>query len=253
MRLKDKVCIITGGGQGLGKEYSLHFAREGAKVVVAEINWEKAQQTAQEITKAGGDAFAVRTDVSDEASTQKMAKETVDRYGRIDVLVNNAAIYYGIGWRAAEDLKVEEWDRMLRVNVIGTWLCCKAVFPYMKKQGKGKIVNISSGVVWAGVPRLLHYTASKGAVVSMTRALAVEWSKYNILVNSAAPGYTMTEASLKLAEEEPESKPLVLAKQCIKRLAEPRDIVGAVLFLASADSDFITGQNISVDGGQVLR
>ena len=182
-----------------------------------------------------------------------MARKTVERFGSIDVLVNSAAIFYDLRLAPPEDLKVEEWDRVLRVNITGTWLACKAVFPYMKRQGKGKIVNISSDVAFVGVPGFLHYVSSKGGVVAMTRALAMEWGQYNINVNSIAPGYTMTEAALKKVKEDPESKNFVLKRQCFKRLGKPEDIVGAVIFLASDDSNWITGQNLCVNAGQILR
>jgi len=182
-----------------------------------------------------------------------MAKKAFEYFGSIDILVNTAAIYYDLRLAPPEDLTVEEWDKVLRVNLIGTWLVCKAVFPFMKKQGRGKIVNISSDVAFAGVPGFLHYVSSKGGVIAMTRALAMEWGVYNINVNSAAPGYTMTDASLKKVKEVPESKEYVLVRQCFKRLGQPEDIIGIVVFLASEDSNWITGQNICVDGGQILR
>lgn len=253
MMLKEKVAIITGSGQGLGKEFAKRFAKEGSKVVVADINIETAKIVAQEIKKVGGKAIAIKTDVSNEESVDEMAKKTFDHFGQIDILVNTAAIYYNLRLAPPEELKVEEWEKVLRVNLIGSWLTSKAVFPYMKKQGKGKIVNISSDVAFAGVPGFLHYVSSKGGVIAMTRALAMEWGKYNINVNSAAPGYTMTDASLKKVKEAPESKEYVLTRQCFKRLGQPGDIIGTVVFLASEESDWITGQNICVDGGQILR
>lgn len=253
MMLKEKVTIITGSGQGLGKEFAKRFSKEGSKVVIADINYERAKIAAQEILNSGGKAIAIKTDVSNEESVNEMAKKTIEHFGSIDILVNTAAIYYNLRLAPPEDLKVEEWERVLRVNLIGTWLACKAVFPYMKKSSKGKIVNISSDVVFAGVPGFLHYVSSKGGVVAMTRALAMEWGKYNINVNSVAPGYTMTDASLKKVKEAPESKDYVLTRQCFKRLGQPGDIIGTVVFLASEDSDWITGQNICVDGGQILR
>jgi NAD(P)-dependent dehydrogenase (short-subunit alcohol dehydrogenase family) len=251
--IKEKVAIITGSGQGLGKEFAKRFAEESAKVVVADINFERAKSTVQEIEDSGGKAIAIKTDVSKEDSVKKMAKEAIDCYGSIDILVNAAAIYYDLRLAPPEELTVEEWDRVLRVNLIGSWLACKAVFPYMKKQSKGKIINISSDVAFAGVPGFLHYVSSKGGIIAMTRALAMEWGKYNINVNSVAPGYTMTSASLKKVKEAPDSKDFVLARQCFKRLGQPEDIIGIGVFLASEDSDWITGQNICVDGGQILR
>lgn len=253
MLLKEKVAIITGSGQGLGKAFAKRFAEEGAKVVVADINFETAKTVSREIEKSRGIAIPIETDVANEESVHKMAKEAIDNFRNIDILVNTAAIYYNLRLAPPEELKVEEWERVLRVNLIGSWLACKAVFPYMKKQGKGKIINISSDVAFAGVPGFLHYVSSKGGVIAMTRALAMEWGKYNINVNSVAPGYTMTDASLKKVKEVPESKEFVLTRQCFKRLGQPGDIIGTVVFLASEESDWITGQNICVNGGQVLR
>lgn len=253
LKLDGNVAIITGSGRGLGREFALSFAKEGAKLVIAELVFENGQRVADEIRAIGGESIAVRTDVSDEKSIEETVRKTVETYGRIDALVNNAAMFYGVKPTPAEDLKPEDWDRMLRVNVTGQWLCARAVFPYMKKNGRGKIINISSDIIWSGATGLLHYTASKGAVMALTMGLASEWGQYNINVNSVAPGLTMTEAGLKFAEATPDVGERTVARQCLKRLEQPGDLAGIVVFLASADSDFITGQNICVNGGQVRR
>ncbi len=252
-RLKDKVAIITGAGRGLGRAYALRFAGEGAKVAIPDIIFENAQKVVKEIEAKGGQALALHTDVSDETSTQEMARKTVERFGKIDVLVNNAAIYYGSGGRPWDSLSVEEWDRMFAVNVKGTWLCCKAIVPHMQNQGKGKVINIMSTTVGGspGCEFLFHYASSKGAMVPMTRLLARALGDWNINVNCLCPGLTATEASLEMPGQPPEGVfSIVDKKRCIKRSEQPEDVVGAAVFLASDDSDFISGQILVVDGGE---
>ncbi len=253
MKLKDKVAIVTGGGRGIGRAYALRFADEGAKVVVAEIVAENAQKVADEIKAKGGEALAVHTDVSSEASTTEMAKKTIEQFEKIDILLNNAAIYYGIGVKRWDDWAPEDWDRMYAVNVKGGWLCSKAVVPQMITQGKGKIINIASGTADMGYAGLLPYTCSKGAVMAMTRAIARSLGRYNINVNCISPGYTMSEASVEMPGYSEKGTEMMVQAQALRRAEQPEDLVGTAVFLAGEDSDFITGQTISVDGGSVMR
>jgi len=162
MRLKDRVIIVTGAGQGIGREFALGFSQEGAKIVIAEINYDKAQEVAKEIEKSGGEALALKTDVSSERDTRDMARKAVEKFGRIDVLVNNAAIFYGLEMKPFDEVSEEDWDKVMAVNVKGAWQCAKAVFLRMKEQGKGKIINIASDVFTLGIPFLVHYVTSKG-------------------------------------------------------------------------------------------
>ena len=249
MRLKDKVVIVTGSARGLGKEYALQFSREGAKLVVCDIL--DCGETAKEIEAKGGEVLSLQTDVSSEKSTIEMAKKTSERFGGIDVLVNNAAIYAGSVHKPFYEFTVEEWDKLMSVNLRGMFLCCKAVFPYMKERGKGKIVNISSNTAFLGVPFLIHYVTSKGGVIAFTRAMARELGDYNINVNAVAPGLTMTKAAVDMTSEAVIE--WAVAAQCFKRRQQPEDLAGPVIFLSSEESDFITGQILVVDGGSILH
>lgn len=249
MKLKDKVVIVTGSARGLGREYALRFSSEGAKVVVCDVL--DCGETAREIESRRGEVLSLITDVSSEESTIEMAKKTFERFGRIDVLVNNAAIFGGIVLKPFYEITVDEWDKLMAVNLKGIWLCCKAVFPFMKEQGKGKIINVASAVAFSGVPEFIHYTTSKGGVVSFTRALARALGDYNINVNAIAPGLIQTKATLDMAP--PELIEASIAGQCFKWRQEPEYLVGTVVFLASEESDFITGQTIVVDGGGILH
>lgn len=250
MRLKDKVAIVTGSAQGIGKAYAMKLSQEGAKIVIADIL--DAEGVQLEIEGKGGKAMAIHTDVSDEASTEEMAKKTIERFGRIDILINNAAMFANIVTKPFYEITPEEWDNVMSVNLKGIFLCCKAVYPQMKKQGKGKIINIASGVFFKGLPFFLHYVTSKGGVIGFTRSIAREVGDEGICVNSLAPGYTVTE----LSEESEHDQGVinaVLASRCFKRQATPKDLLGTLIFLASDDSDFITGQTIVVDGGATMH
>jgi 3-oxoacyl-[acyl-carrier protein] reductase len=250
--LKDKVAIITGAGRGLGKEFALRFAREGARLLLPDISLERAEDTAKEIKAMGGEAAAMPTDISEEKDTQKMAEEVVRLYGRVDILLNNAARYYGVGRREWNEWSVEDWDRMFEINVRGTYLCCKAVGPLMIKAGKGKIINIASDVfrVPGGV-NLLAYSCSKAAVYAMTQTLARALGPHGINVNSIAPGLTATEASTG-QDGNVGSFEATIEMQAIKRREEPADLPGAAVFLASEDSDFVTGHYLVVNGGSAM-
>jgi NAD(P)-dependent dehydrogenase (short-subunit alcohol dehydrogenase family) len=243
MVLKDKVAIVTGGGIGLGRAYCKALAAAGAKVVVADIQSDAAGTVADEV-----DGIAVKVDVTSEKETQAMAARAIEAYGAIDLLVNKAGMYSSIQKRPFTEIPLDEWDRCMAVNVKGVYLCCRAVHPQMKKQKRGKIINISSGTVLGGTPMFLHYVSSKGAVIALTRALAREVGGDGINVNAITPGLTIADEQQKKMLSEEYLAPRRQAR-AIKRDQYPEDLVGAVVFLASADSDFITGQTLNVDGG----
>jgi 3-oxoacyl-[acyl-carrier protein] reductase len=252
MQLKDKVAIITGSARGIGREMALRFVKEGARVVVCDIL--DCRPTGREIKAVGGEALALKTNVTIEADTLEMAHKTVERFGRIDILVNNAALFGGIEIKnfikPFDQIEVEEWDRVMAVNLKGIFLCCKSVAPYMKKQAQGKIINLASTVAFSGMPGFLHYTTSKGGVVSMTRALARALGEFNINVNALAPGFTTTESAMSMGE--PVTSSEILASQIIKRATKPVDIAAAAVFLASQDADQITGEILAVNAGEYL-
>jgi NAD(P)-dependent dehydrogenase (short-subunit alcohol dehydrogenase family) len=247
MRLAGKVAIITGGARHIGAAYARRIAAEGAAVVIADIL--DGQPVANEIRSQGGEALAVTVDVSSENDTKRMAEEAVKAFGRIDILVNNAAIFINIQRHPFYEISAEEWDRVSAVNIKGPFLCAKAVFAQMKHQSSGKIINISSSTAYWGTPMFLHYVASKAALVGMTRSLAREVGEFGICVNAIAPG---------LVEHEGQNAPkalseLQLKERSLKRLQSPDDLMGTLIFLASSDSDFMTGQTIVVDGGSVFH
>ena len=250
--LADKVAIITGAGRGLGRVFAMRYAEEGAKLFLPDISLERAESVADEIRAKGGQAVAIQTDISDENATKKMAERVMQQYGKVDILVNNAAIWYGIEAKPWDAWTVEDWDRIFAVNVRGTWLCCKAIAPLMMKQSKGKIINISSHLIRVPDAQFfLAYTLSKASVYTLTQCLARALGPSGINVNAIGPGYTASEASLGQSGSE-ETFKNVIAAQSIKRREEPVDVVGTAVFLASKDSDFISGQFIIVDGGSVM-
>lgn len=248
-KLDERVIIVTGGAQGIGRAFSMRFAEEGARVVIADINGPAAEKTAAEIGEAGGEAIAVPTDVSDHESTEAMARAALEKWGRIDGLVNNAAVFQRpqITRGTVEEITAEEWDRVIAVNVRGPFLCCRAVLPHMKSRGYGKIVNISSGTFFSGRSST-QYVASKGAVVGMTRTLSREVGDFNITVNSIAPGSTASDP-----ERDESNYQGRVPDRAIKRVERPEDLAGAGVFLMSSDSDFMTGQTMIVDGGAALN
>jgi len=245
--LRDRVVIITGGGQGLGRAYAHAFGDRGAKVVVAEINDDKAASVVDEVTAAGGEAMAVHTDVADNDSVTAMAAAAEEAYGRIDVLINNAAFFSTIEMRPFDEIPLDEWDRMIRINLTGVYLCARAVIPAMRKRQWGRIINKSSATVTMGRPMYLHYVTSKAGVIGLSRSLAREVGKDGITVNTILPGATFTEVPRDTVT--PEQKEAIVALQSIPRSAEPDDLVGVTLFLASDASKWVTGQSITADGG----
>jgi NAD(P)-dependent dehydrogenase (short-subunit alcohol dehydrogenase family) len=242
--LRGRVAIVTGAGQGLGRVFAKAFAMAGAIPVIAERNHDKGRAVAAEI---GNEAFAIHTDVADPASIDSMVAEVDRRFGRIDILVNNAGIFSTLEMRPFEQIPLDEWEHVLRVNVTGPFLCARAVLPAMRRAKWGRIVNMASGAVTLGRPNYLHYITSKAALVGMTRSMARELGADGITVNSILPGATFTEIERKTVS--PEQKQRIVAQQCIPRPEVPEDLVGTVLFLASEASAFVTGQGLTVDGG----
>ena len=242
MRFKDKVVLVTGGGQGLGEAFCKGFVREGAHVVIIDIN----EQNGKEVERALGEkAVFMKTDVSSRSQVQATVDAVMERFGRIDVLVNNAGIHSGGQfWEETE----EAWQRMFEVNIMGVVLISQIVVPIMIKQKKGKIINVSSKAAVVGEPNHAAYSASKGAVMSLTRAMAVELGKYNINVNMICPGTTLTPLG-KAALEDPVTRKALESNIPLGRLGEPEDHIGSVLFLASEEADWCTGQMVNVDGG----
>jgi NAD(P)-dependent dehydrogenase (short-subunit alcohol dehydrogenase family) len=247
--IEGKVAIVTGGAQGIGRAYALGFAAEGASVVVADINEDGAKRTAKEVEEAGGTAIGIRTDVSDESSTKEMAEIARSTYGGVDILINNAAIYFGLRPQSPLDIEVALWDKIMAVNVKGVWLCAKAVAPLMIERGGGSIVNQSSTGAH-GVPMNAHYNASKAAVNGITKSLARDFGAFNIRVNAVAPGVTDTEATRGIMDDD--GVKIALSRRALKRMGQPEEMVGAALYLASDMSTYVTGQIIFVDGGGLM-
>ena len=250
-KLDGRVAIITGAARGIGAAYAKRFAEEGAKVVVSDIL--DCTNTVNIIKQQGGDAVGVRCDGADERQCQVLVAKAVETYGKVDIMVPNAALFADMKRKSMLDIPVEEWDRVMAVNVRGVYLSIKAVVPQMKKQKYGKIVNISSSTIHMGVPNFLHYVTSKGGVDAMTRALARELGDDGIRVNSIAPGLTMSEAIESQRDQLKSNVEMSMKGRAFKRDEMPEDLVGTVVFLASPASDFITGQTIVVDGGLVVH
>ena len=249
-RLTDKVAIVTGAARGLGRAYAEALACEGAAIVAADIA--DCTETAAAITAAGGSAIACPLDVADGDSAAAMAATTLDAYGGIDVLVNNAALYGDLSSAPFDRLDEAEWDACMTINVKGIWNCSRAVVAAMKEQG-GSIINISSLAATYGLPYALHYTTSKAAVIGMTRGMARELGRYWIRVNAIAPSAVMTEGTADFfGDKLDKAAETIRNNQCLQESLQTGDLVGTVLFLASGDSRFITGQTIMVDGGTTL-
>jgi 3-oxoacyl-[acyl-carrier protein] reductase len=249
--LTGRVAIITGAGQGIGRVFANAFAIAGAIVVIAERNDERGPAVATEVVAAGGKAQAIKTDVADPPSVEAMAKIVEDTYGRIDILINNAAIFSTLTMRPFEQIPLTEWEDVLRVNVTGAFLCSRAVVPAMRRARWGRIINMASGAVSLGRPNYLHYITSKGALEAMSRSMARELGADGVTVNAILPGATFTEIERKTVT--PEQKQRIVAMQCVPRAEGARDLVGTALFLASEASSFLTGQAITVDGGATHR
>jgi 3-oxoacyl-[acyl-carrier protein] reductase len=247
MRLSGKVAIVTGAARGLGRAFCLGLAREGARIMAVDID--NLEETVKMIRSLGGEAEMIQADVVVEGDTKAMAQETLKNFGRLDILLNNAAIYAGLKRKPFFEIDLKEWDLVMNVNVKGAFLATRAVFPFMKEQGSGKIVNLASEVFFTGSTGFVHYVASKGGIIGLTRALAVELGPYNICINCIAPGFTDTEASRGIADVSKYD----VSKTPLKRLGKPEDLVGAALFLASPESDFITGQTLLIDGGRAMH
>jgi len=250
MRLKEKVAIVTGGAKGLGRAFAMRLAEEGAQLmVVTRKDMENLKETVSQIRDRGGTASLFQADVAQESDTIAMAEATIKEFGKIDILINNAAIYDGIKRKPFYEIDMDEWDLVMAVNVKGAFLSTRAVFPYMKEKGYGKIVNLASEVFFTGSHGFSHYVASKGGIIGLTRALAVELGSHNICINCVAPGFTDTEASRGLADVTKYDT----SRTPLKRLETPEDLTGAAVFLASPESDFITGQTLLVDGGRAMH
>ncbi len=242
--LEGKVAIVTGGAQGIGRAYCLAFADEGASVVVADMN--DTSTVEKELAALGAPVLGVRVDVAEAGSTEAMAEATADQFGKIDVLVNNAGFFKKATVGPFSDITLEEWDLAFAVNVRGSWLCARAVYPYMKARKYGKIINISSTTCWKGVPGFLHYVSSKSAIIGFTRSLAREVGDDGIRVNTLVPDLIPDD---EITARQPAANDLAISQRCLKRTQVPEDMVGAAVFLAGEGSDFLTGQSVHVNGG----
>ena len=249
-RLDGRVAIVTGAGRGIGVHYAKALAEEGAKVCCSDIL--DTENTVNIIKQAGGEAIGNRCDVTDPDQVRAMVAETVGAFGKVDIMVTNAAIFADLQQRSFMEIPEEEWDRVMAVNTRGVFSCVKAVVPEMQKNGYGKIVNIASGTVFKGTPMMLHYVSSKGAMVAFTRSLSRELGEHNISVNAIAPGLTMSEKVVGDAQWT-DIKDANAQTRAIKRDEVPEDLLGTLVYLSSSDSDFVTGQTIVVDGGSAMH
>jgi NAD(P)-dependent dehydrogenase (short-subunit alcohol dehydrogenase family) len=245
--LKGKVAVVTGAAQGIGNAIARGLAAEGARIVVADLN------RAEEAAEGFEDGVGLAVDVADEAQVERMAREVVERCGRIDILVNNAGLYASLQMRPFTEIPVEEWRQVMDVNVLSMFLTARAVVPRMREQGGGRIVNISSGTPFRGVPFLLHYVTSKGAIVALTRALAKELGRDEVLVNCVAPGFTMSDGVREHPEVIEALRDVSVSSRTLQRDQEPEDVVGAVVYLCGPGATFVTGQTIVIDGGQYFH
>ncbi len=251
--LRDRVAVITGAGHGIGINYARRFVQEGAAVVLADVDGAAARDLARQLTEEGFRALGLRTDVREQSDVNSMTKAAFENFGSVDILVNNAALFATVPMSRSpfDQIEVEEWDRMMAVNLRGPWLAARAVFPYMKDRGYGKVVNISSGTALKGSASRIHYVTSKAGILGFTRTLAREMGPAGITVNCVAPGST-------LSEESPDAATVAMREsaksdRALARVQHPKDLEGAVLFFASPDSDFITGQTLVVDGGSFMH
>jgi NAD(P)-dependent dehydrogenase (short-subunit alcohol dehydrogenase family) len=247
MPLAGKVALVTGGAKGIGFAVACDLAKRGATLIVADL--EGAETAAERMQKSGHHALGLEADVTSEQQVAHVIQVGARVFGGLDILINNAAIFSTLKRRPFEEIDPAEWRRVMEVNTLGPFLCCRAVLPLLKARGGGRIINISSGVAFKGNPGMAHYVASKGAVVSLTRALATELGPYKILVNSVAPGLTLSDGVLENPELLAGAREFSVRTRALAREMTPADLVGAVAFLAGPDSTFVTGQTIVVDGG----
>jgi len=248
MKLKDKVAIITGAAKGIGKAIAIEFMKEGAKVVVADIDFEGAQKTVEELKKMGGEAIAVKVNVADPVDVRSMVEKTVEKFGRVDVLINNAGIAIQ---KPALDMTLDEWRKIIDVNLTGVFLCSQAAAKVMVKQGGGVIINMASMLGFIAIPKRSAYCASKAGVIGLTKELAVEWAKYGIRVVGVAPGWVATRRVVELTKKGIVNEKVVKMLTPMSRMAKPEEVARLMVFLASDDASFITGDTILIDGGYV--